>query len=887
MNSFKILFASPWLLLAYIPLIALALIPYFRLPKRHRRTRNRVTSLILHLIIILLTIPLAAGICFETEKTLDTFDVIILADVSDSNTASLSAMDEQIKKILNEENASNFRIGIVKFANGQVYASEASKNISNAYAEYVKSKDVEDTTATDISSALTFSANLLKEKEHGRLIVISDGLETDGNASTTARSLAEQGINVYGIYLPSNNTESEVLVKNIEVDKNSSLGVNTIISITMESNFSGTATITLCDNGVAFIENRTITLSGGTDRYAFSREFNSPGLHEITAEITSGTDKYAENNKYYAYTNIKTTSGILIVDGTGKESADLKNMLNSEYELTVVSPSGVPSTLEELSGYDEVILMNVDAETLPYGYDEILADYVYVYGGGLFTTGGTNTYALGNMEFTEFENILPLEIADDDELAMELMIVIDVSSSMDKTMFGTNKKRLDFAKQGAIESVNALSDSDYVGIVTFDANANTLVPISPATSRNDVIRKINGLTTGLGTVYSGALNTARSALFNSRNDVDKQHVIFITDGNPNGETQEDYESVLRAMASRGISVTTIAIIDPGNADDMGDINALKNRISSMARAASGNYYFVEDGSTLPQIMRTETEIHKRDLINTIGGIPQFCDYSPIIQGIERLPRIGGYLSMNAQSSATIPITIDGLPLYAEWNCGNGIVGSFTADLSGSQTNGYFSNSNGRTLISNIVKHLCRSSDLMEVEFTNKNYTTEISVKRSTNDVDKLYATITAPNGEKSETELIYTGSDYVGSFKTVQPGIYKINVRSSNASQTFSQQAYYAFSYSKEYDTFRSATEGYVILSDLTRNGNGRIFLQSEKIFDKESITIVKKYDPFIPFIITAIVLFLLDVAVRKFKFKWPHELIKGKKENPDNDMKA
>ena len=33
-----------------------------------------------------------------------------------------------------------------------------------------------------------------------------------------------------------------------------------------------------------------------------------------------------------------------------------------------------------------------------------------------------------------------------------------------------------------------------------------------------------------------------------------------------------------------------------------------------------------------------------------------------------------------------------------------------------------------------------------------------------------------------------------------------------------------------------------------------------------------------ITFIISVIALFLLDIAVRKFKWKWPHEIIRDKK---------
>ena len=42
----KIIFSNgPWWLLLLIPALALTLIPYFKLKKRYRRTRNRISSM--------------------------------------------------------------------------------------------------------------------------------------------------------------------------------------------------------------------------------------------------------------------------------------------------------------------------------------------------------------------------------------------------------------------------------------------------------------------------------------------------------------------------------------------------------------------------------------------------------------------------------------------------------------------------------------------------------------------------------------------------------------------------------------------------------------------------------------------------------------------------
>ena len=54
MSNFRITFSNPWLLLLLVPLAALTLIPHFRVAKKFRRSRNRVISLALHSIALIL-----------------------------------------------------------------------------------------------------------------------------------------------------------------------------------------------------------------------------------------------------------------------------------------------------------------------------------------------------------------------------------------------------------------------------------------------------------------------------------------------------------------------------------------------------------------------------------------------------------------------------------------------------------------------------------------------------------------------------------------------------------------------------------------------------------------------------------------------------------------
>ena len=63
----------------------------------------------------------------------------------------------------------------------------------------------------------------------------------------------------------------------------------------------------------------------------------------------------------------------------------------------------------------------------------------------------------------------------------------------------------------------------------------------------------------------------------------------------------------------------------------------------------------------------------------------------------------------------------------------------------------------------------------------------------------------------------------------------------------------------------------------LAKNGGGEVIANDDPwaVFLNVAQYLHKVIDPRLVFAIIALVLFLLDLAARKFKFKWPHELVR------------
>ena len=87
-----------------------------------------------------------------------------------------------------------------------------------------------------------------------------------------------------------------------------------------------------------------------------------------------------------------------------------------------------------------------------------------------------------------------------------------------------------------------------------------------------------------------------------------------------------------------------------------------------------------------------------------------------------------------------------------------------------------------------------------------------------------------------------------------------------------------AFSYSQEYNMFYDAEQASTFMANVAEAGGGFVIEDSSDVLGN----ILKYFDvevnPRIAFIIIALVAFLLDIAVRKFKFKWPHEIYRDYK---------
>jgi predicted ribosomally synthesized peptide with SipW-like signal peptide len=176
------------------------------------------------------------------------------------------------------------------------------------------------------------------------------------------------------------------------------------------------------------------------------------------------------------------------------------------------------------------------------------------------------------------------EIDGDGSSPADVVIVMDTSGSMETT---AEPDKLQNAKDGATQLVNALGGDTQVGLVEFDSDASKVVALT--TDKSAVNAGISGLTAGGSTNMADGVEIAHEELVGrddligghtpSGNDRDsaRKIMVFLTNGNPNPSGQDPTAEADFAKTDDDVEIFTIAYGSNANATILEDMaSAPKN-----------------------------------------------------------------------------------------------------------------------------------------------------------------------------------------------------------------------------------------------------------------------------------------------------------------------
>ena len=432
---------------------------------------------------------------------------------------------------------------------------------------------------------------------------------------------------------------------------------------------------------------------------------------------------------------------------------------------------------------------------------------------------------------------------------------------------------MELAIDAAVASVECLNPDDYVGVVSFNKTAtDVLGEMMPLDRKDTIIRRIKSIKTETGTYYYDALDKARELLL-TFNKTELKHIIFLTDGEP-VDANNSFLNLIDNLARNDITLSTIAL----------GASVPTDTAKEMAERGGGRFYSVVKESELKRIMVEETTTAAGHYYNEVEFIPTIVSHTSAVSGITSLPKLGGFYGSRIKDGATMVLGYEGSPVYAEWSCGLGRVGSFMCDLYGDWSQEFLTSDSGIRFINNTVSGLLSKgseslgSDI-SVEFTDENFTRRAIIKAQLSGGEALVAQIVSPDGQTAAVKLEQlTGNTFAGTFTTDTAGIYSLRITRVGNGETHEYTVYTAFSYSKEYLAFGDSDACFGFLEELSKNGNGSMLFSALNLFTKESQSTTNSFNPALILLILCSVLFLLDIVARKFKLKLPGEIREERK---------
>ena len=837
-------------MLLLIPAAILLLVIFFTMRKETRRRKRTILSLTLHGIIALILAVLAAGFSVATET--DRQSVVILMDVSDSTLSVREDMTATCEALLDGFSDRDVK-GVVLFGQDAVFIGQKSPSgrvkLEKAGRE-----------GTDLAAALYEAVDLMDSYTHKRIILLSDGKETVGNALYAARRLGEEGVRMDTLYYDTDGqVQSEVQIRSMTTLGGSYVGDPLFVNVTLESNIQGEATVSIYE-GDTLLETQAVTLEAGEQTLTFETTAAEAGMHGFRAEVDCGGDTEVKNNQVFAITQTYGAPSILIIAKKPAEAEALKTILSRDAEVTVVSQSQAPADLPTLCNYDGFYLMNTDVASLPAELGESLEMAVRVFGKSLCFVGGDQTFSKGNMEDTVYSQMLPLEFGARDGGGRIIIVIIDNSGSMDGDP-------IQLARVGAIKIMESLKPTDQFCVITFGGKTGAAVRVKLQyvlpENKESITKSISRIRAYEGTVYLPTLIAARNILSTVEGAPETKHIIYLSDGMP-GDDLNDIYNETRLLREEGVTLSSIGTARSGDVEE--SFYVLRN----MAKLGGGIFSFTQDPQDLPALMLGHS--------NNVSPQYAFLEPGPLRIGVEHSltaplaaaetrPTINGYVGMHEKEDATVYLTADnGDPIYAVREYGLGQVSCFTTDLTETWSGELLNSEVGQNFIRDALKdtftEVRHDAALIPAVSVDGNRVTITAELPQAGKDFELLAEITGPERQKIQLERI---SDTVYEADTALnvPGEYTVTVTWKQRNKDVDQAtAPFTVSYSGEYDLFREG--GASLLSEIAAATGGVTDAEPTDLaaYDPGLLRSVTSFEIWLCLI--AAVLMLLDIAVRR-----------------------
>lgn len=537
-----------------------------------------------------------------------------------------------------------------------------------------------DGDASDIAGALSTALDLFEANEAGRIVILSDGLNTGGRSlEKAAEEAARRNIAIdYRIQPRPDGGDLAV----VDVDAPLKVGKDEAVMATasVAADFDCEAIISFMRGGTVLYRGRR-NLPKGTTRFYF-RDANVPegmNLYAVKVESASGElDAIPENNTAKFAVTSGTSRPVLVVPAS--EESSLPGLLASGgADIVTCGPDGLGWTPAELARFSGLVIENRRADDFGQHALKSIASWVRHAGGALVMTGGRNAFGLGGYRKSPLEEILPVSMelkSEERKHSVAVAIVLDRSGSM-AARCAPSLTKMDLANIATAETVDTLRNDDGAAVIAVDSEPHVVIPmgsVAEVKKQRAKILRIESMGGGIY-IYNG-LKAGIQELLKSNAGI--RHLILFADAS-DSEEPGVYDELIVSAREVGITVSVVGL---GAATDC-DAELLRD----IAELGGGTCTFSSDPMEIPRLFAQDTIIMSRMALETnpvavafTASLPQYSD------SLRRdAPPIHGYNLCYSKPDATVMAVSDDenrAPILATRPAGAGRALVFTGEADG-------------------------------------------------------------------------------------------------------------------------------------------------------------------------------------------------------------
>jgi Ca-activated chloride channel homolog len=823
-------------------LFLLVLLPMLALLWRWRGQRVHAVALGLRLLSVALVIlALADPIRVRTDVTPG--QIVLLVDQSDSlGDAGKAALHEQAAALVR---AQPEHVKVLYFGANTAAPDEAPVRADNS----------------DIAGALR-AARELVGGSGGRIVLLSDGAQTRGDALATAQALGVP-VDTLDYQAPA---QPEIWVAAINIPQTLREGEEYTINVVAGSSEAATARLTL-DDGTAQLVTQDVQLAPGENRLSFQARAGQPGILRLRATLDGGPDTFTQNNRGAATALIAPRPRVLLVESVPGTAAPLRTALRPAGVIAeTIAAAALPTRLSDLEAFEGIVLLDVPAGDLTLDQMTALREFVRSEGRGLVATGGRSSFTLGAYKGTPLEELLPVTMDPPprpERAEVTLLLIIDHSYSM-AAISGVSK--LDMAKEAAILATESLREEDRVGVLTFDDKQQWAVEfqtLGSGLSLGAIQDRISAIPIGGGTDIRSALQAGLPELAAQPGKV--RHAVLLTDGRSFDSSRAPYRELIAQARAQNITLSAIAIGKDSDTD----------LLQNLAQWGAGRYHFAAAPGDIPRLTLLESEIARTEPLvegdfraDLQTPHPVLRDFAP-----NEIPRLEGYVATTIKPAAELVLrSPEHDPVLAVWQYGLGRAVAWTPSVEAPWAESWSNWPEYGKFWAQIIRYTLPEPDSgpLQIRVTPRSDAVTISADSLAPsgeplDLADTEATITLPDGTARRIPLRQTApGHYAEDVALPSDGPYAIEVRQSKGDEQRQASAGYV---QRPSDEYLPAQGGAQLLSQISAATGGRVVSKLDE-FGAAPVERQGETGLWVWLLVAAALLWPLEIAMRRLGWR-------------------